>query len=187
LFEDAGAAEAVELFGELEFVVMLEDDEGVMGQEIGGGEKFEGASVIDMVGVGGIDENEIEWRSGRSVAGGEFLEGGEGIGGEDGVARSDLERVEILADEFCGGRVIFDEGNVGGAAAESFNADGAGAGEDVEKARADNAGAEDIEKRFAQAVAGGTKSEPLQALQDTAAIFAGDDAHRREDKRLEKH
>ncbi len=175
------------MFGELEFVVMLEDDEGVVGQEIGGGEEFEGAGIVDVSGVGRIDEDEIEWRSGRSVARGEFLEGGEGVGGEDGVAGGDLERVEILADEFGGGRVIFNEGNVSGAAAESFNANGAGSGEDVEEARADYAGAENVEESLAQAVAGRTKREALQALQDTAAIFAGDDAHEREDKRFEKH
>jgi len=73
--------------------------------------------------------------------------------------------------------VIFDEGYVGGAAAEGFDADGAGAGEDVEEARACYGGAEDVEERFAQAVAGGTESEALQALQDTAAVFASDDAH----------
>ena len=70
------------------------------------------------------------------MADSKFLEGGEGVGGEDGVARSDLERVEILADEFCGGRVIFDESYVGGAAAEGFDAYGAGAGKDVEEVRA---------------------------------------------------
>ena len=177
LLEDAGAAEAVELFGELEFVVMLEDDEGVVGQEIGGGEKFEGAGVIDVGGVGRIDENEIEWRSGRSVARGEFLQGGERVGGEDSVAGGDFERVEVLADEFCGGRMIFDEGHVGGAAAERFDADGASAGEDVKEARANDTRAEDVEERFAKAVAGRAKREPLQALQDAAAIFAGDDSH----------
>ena len=51
-----------------------------------------------MGGVGRIDENEIEWRSGWSVARDEFLEGGEGVGGEDSVAGGDLEGVEILAD-----------------------------------------------------------------------------------------
>src|SRR5580700_8914852 len=122
LLEDAGAAELVELFGELEFVVMLEDDERVGGEKIGGGEKFEGTGVVDVGGVGGIDEYEIERRRGRSVAGGKFLEGGEGVGGEDGGAGGDLEGVEILADEFCGGRVIFDKGYIRGAAAEGFDA-----------------------------------------------------------------
>ena len=86
------------MFGELEFVMVLEDDEGVWREEVRGGEKFEGAGVVDVGGVGGIDEDEIEERRGRSVAGGEFLEGGEGVGGEDGVAGGDFEGVEILAD-----------------------------------------------------------------------------------------
>ena len=86
------------MFGELEFVVMLEDDESVWSEEIGGGEEFEGAGVIDVSGVGGIDVDEIEAWSGRGVARGEFLESGVGVGGEDGVAGGDFERVEILAD-----------------------------------------------------------------------------------------
>jgi len=108
-------------------------------------------------GVGGIDEYEIERRRGRSVAGGKFLEGGEGVGGEDGGAGGDLEGVEILADEFCGGRVIFDKGYIRGAAAEGFDAYGACAGKDVEEAGAYNARAENVEERFAEAVAGGTE------------------------------
>ena len=60
--------------------------------------------------------------------------------------------------------MIFDEGYVGGAAAEGFYANGAGAGEDVEEAGADYAGAEDVKERFAEAVAGGTESEAFEAL-----------------------
>jgi len=76
--------------------------------------------------------------------------------------------------------VILDEGYVGGAAAEGFDADGASACENVEKARAHYARAEDVEERFAQAIAGGTEGESFQALEDAAAIFAGDDAHGKE-------
>jgi hypothetical protein len=60
--------------------------------------------------------------------------------------------------------VIFDEGYVGGAAAEGFNAYGASAGEDVKEARAYNARTEDVEERFAKAVAGGTEGEAFRAL-----------------------
>jgi len=73
--------------------------------------------------------------------------------------------------------VIFDERYVGGAAAEGFNAYGSGASEDVEEARADDAGTEDVEECFAKAVAGGTEREAFQALEDAAAVFAGDYAH----------
>jgi hypothetical protein len=41
--------------------------------------------------------------------------------------------MEILADEFGGGGMIFDEEHVLRAAAEGFDADGAGAGEEVEE------------------------------------------------------
>ena len=74
--------------------------------------------------------------------------------------------------------MIFDEDYVGGAATEGFDADGAGAGEDVEKSGAYDAGAEDVEERFAKAIAGGTKREAFEALQDAAAVFAGDDTHK---------
>lgn len=83
--------------------------------------------------------------------------------------------------------MIFEKGYVGSAAAESFDADGTGTGEDVEEAGAYYAGTEDVEERFAQAVAGGTESEAFEAFEDAAAVFAGDDAHRKENKRLEKH
>ena len=98
MFKDAGAAEAVELFGELEFVVMLEDDESVGGEKISGGEEFQGAGVVDVGGIGGINEDEIEAWSGRGMARREFLQGGECVGGEDSAAGGDFERVEILAD-----------------------------------------------------------------------------------------
>jgi hypothetical protein len=167
----------IELFGELEFVVMLKDDQGVGSEEIGGGEKFEGAGVVDVGSIGGIDEYEVETRSGGSAARGELLEGGMGVGGEDGEAGRDFEGVEILADQFCGGGVILYEGYLGGAAAKGFDADGAGAGEQIEKAGAYDAGTEDVEERFAQAITCGTEGEAFEAFQDTAAVFAGDDAH----------
>ena len=73
--------------------------------------------------------------------------------------------------------MVFDKGYVGGAAAEGFDADRASAGEDVKEARASDAGAEDVEECFAEAVAGGTEGEALEALEDAATVFAGDDAH----------
>lgn len=65
LFQEAGTRETARGFGEMEFVVMLEDDEGVWGQETGGvgGEESEDAVVVGVVGVRRIDEDEIDWRS----------------------------------------------------------------------------------------------------------------------------
>jgi len=177
LLEDAGAAELAELFGEVEFVVMLEDDERVWSEKIGGREKFEGAGVVGGGGVRRVDEDVVDLRAGRFLAGSQHFEATESVDAEDGGAARDFERVEIVANQFCGGRVVFDEGYVGGAAAEGFDAYGAGTGEDVDEARPYDSGAEDVEERFAQAVAGGTESESFQAFEDAAAIFAGDDTH----------
>ena len=98
MFEDACAAKGAELFGQRKFVVMLEDNERVGREKIGSAEKFERASVVDAGGVRGIDEYEIEGRSGRGVTRSEFLQGGKRVGREDGVAGTDFERIEILAD-----------------------------------------------------------------------------------------
>ena len=74
--------------------------------------------------------------------------------------------------------MIFDEDSLGGAAAEGFDPDGAGARKDVEKTGAADTGGEDIEERFAEAVASRAQGVALEGFQDAAAIFAGDYAHR---------
>lgn len=75
--------------------------------------------------------------------------------------------------------MIFDEGHLASAAAERFNANRAGAREDIDKARVGNAIGQNIEKSFAQAVARWAESEALRALEKTAAKFSGDDTHGR--------
>src|ERR1700737_4260083 len=60
-----------------------------------------------------------------------------------------------------GGGVIFDEDCLRRAAADRFNADGAGAREDIEEAGAADVGAEYVEESFAQAVAGWAEGIPL--------------------------
>ena len=73
--------------------------------------------------------------------------------------------------------MIFDEDGFGGAAAEGFDAYGAGAGKNIDETRACDSWAQDVEKRFAQAIARGTEGWAFEAFEDAAAIFAGDDAH----------
>jgi len=73
--------------------------------------------------------------------------------------------------------VIFDEDDFGGSAAESFNADGTGSGEEVYEARTGDVGSQHVEEGFAQAVAGGAQGEAFEALQDAAAVDSGNDAH----------
>ena len=98
LLEDARAAEGAELFGENEFVVMLENDQSVWRKKRGGAEKFECASVVDRGGVRRIEEHVIDGRDGRFMARSEHFEATKSVGGEDGGAGSDFERIEILAD-----------------------------------------------------------------------------------------
>ncbi len=177
LAEDARLEEAADLMGQLEGAAMLDDDEAALAEKWGGAEEAEDAVVLIFFGVGRVDENEIEWWVRGLVAGGEFLESAQGVEGKDLCSVGDCERFEIAADESRGGGMVFDEDDVDGAAACSFDTDRAGAGEDVEEARAGDVGAEDVEEGFAEAIAGGTEGGALEAFEDAAAIFAGDDAH----------
>jgi len=177
LLEDARAAEGPELFGENEFVVMLENDESVWRKKRGRAQKFECAGVVDGGGVRRIEEHVIDERRGRFVARSEHFEAAKGVGGKDGGAGSDFERIEILADQFRGRSMIFDEDGFSGAAAEGFDAYGAGAGKDIDETRVHDSWAQDVEKGLAQAITCGTEGRAFEALEDAAAIFAGDDAH----------
>jgi len=73
--------------------------------------------------------------------------------------------------------VILDEDDFGGAAAEGFNADGAGSGKKIDESRAGYICGQHVEECFAQAVTCGPQSEALEALQDAASVDSGDDAH----------
>ncbi len=74
--------------------------------------------------------------------------------------------------------VGLDEDRFRGAAAEGFDADGSSAGENVDKERIRDRGAENVEKRFTQAVAGGAEFQQARAFQYAAPIFASDNTHR---------
>jgi len=182
LFEEADADEAAGRLGESEFVMVLEDDEPVGREKCSavGGEEVERATVIIVSSVRRIGEDEVQGRSRRRVAGGEFFEGGEGVGSENGRAARDSKRVEIAADEFRGRRVMFDEDGFDGAAAKRFDAHGASARENVEETRAFHCAAQNVEQRLAQPVTCRTQCVTFEAFQYPAAIFTGDDAHGRD-------
>ena len=161
LAEDAGLQEASDALGQIERAAMLGDDEAALAEKWGRAEEAERAVVLIFFGVGGIDENEIERGVGGLVAGSEFFEGAECVEGEDLGSAGDCEGFEVATNQGSGGCVVFDEHDFEGAAAESFDADGAGAGEDVEETRAGDVGAEDVEESFAEAVAGGAERVAL--------------------------
>jgi hypothetical protein len=177
LAEDASLEKAADAVGELESAAVLGDYEAALTEKWGGAEEAEDAVVLRFFGVGRVDEDEIEWGVGRFVLVGDFLEGAEGVEGEDLGSAGDCEGFEVAANQDSGGGVVFDEDDFEGAAAEGFDANGAGAGEDIEKAGARDVGAEDVEEGFAKAVAGGAEGVALEGFEDAAAIFAGDDAH----------
>src|SRR5712692_4458805 len=104
-------------------------------------------------------------------------EAAKSVHGEHGHASIDAQRFEIAANQRGSGGVIFDEDDFGSAAAEGFDADGAGSGEKIDESRAEDVGGQHVEERFAQAVAGGAQGEAFEAFQDAAAVDSRDDAH----------
>src|ERR1700730_14984066 len=85
--------------------------------------------------------------------------------------------MKILPNEFSGRRVIFNEQDVDGAAADGFDANRAGTSEKINELRAGDLRAKNVEERFAETVAGGAQRRAVETLQDAAAISSGDDAH----------
>src|SRR2546429_2253714 len=68
----------------------------------------------------------------------------------------------------------------GGAAAERLDANRARSRKKVEESRTGNIPPQHVEEGLAQAVAGRAKGQAFKALQNAAAIGAGDHAHRQE-------
>jgi len=148
--------EVFDLVWEGEGLAVFGDDNGVGGEKFGGAEVAEHAEIVIGGGVGRVEEDVAErWLSG--VARGHGLQAAKGVGGKNRCAGADGEGFEIFADEGGGGRVVFDEDDFRGATAEGFDADGAGAGEEVDEMRAGDFLSEDVEEGFAKLVAGGTE------------------------------
>ena len=145
LAEDAGLVETTEALRELVRAAMLGDDQAALAKKWGGAEESEDALVLIFFGVRRVDESEIEGGVGGLVACGEFLEGAEGVQREDVHSVGDFKGLEIASDQDGGGRVVFDKHHFGRAAADGFDADGAGAGEDIEEAGTADIGAEHVE------------------------------------------
>jgi hypothetical protein len=146
LAEHADALQLTECPRKIESAAVFGDDESVRREKRSGAEKGEGAAVFVGGGIGGIEKNDVERRARRSVFRGEALQAPQGVELENPCATANAEGIEILLNESGSARMVFDEHDVGGTAAERFDADGARAGEDVEEAAAGNAPGEDVEK-----------------------------------------
>jgi hypothetical protein len=75
-----------------------------------------------------------------------------------------ISRREI-ANEMDGLGMTFHEGDKCGAAAHSFDANGAGSGKQIEKARILDARPENVEQSFSEHIAGGAEPEAFQRFQ----------------------
>jgi len=177
LAEDASLEKAADALGEIESAAVLDDYEAALAEKWGGAEEAEDAVVLRFFGVGRVDEDEIEWWVRGLVAGSEFFEGAKSVQRKNLRPAGDGEGCEVATNQDCGGGMVFDEDDFEGAAAEGFDANGAGAGEDIEEAGARDVGAEDVEEGFAKTVAGGAEGVALEGFEDAAAEFTGDDAH----------
>src|ERR1700722_3167369 len=100
-----------------------------------------------------------------------------GIHLQDGGAFADLQGFEIVADQFGGGSVIFNEEDVFGAPAQGLDADRAGAGEKIEEAGARDSGGENVEEGFAEPVAGGAEVGGVEGFELARAVQAGNYTH----------
>jgi hypothetical protein len=173
LLKLAGELETVKDFRQIDAGAVLDDDDSARSDQVGFIEKFKGADVVVFFIVRRIEKNKI----GHQMASGKFLQAADGVGFDYFGGGKHLQRFEILLDELYGGCVGLDEDDLFCAAANRFDADGAGAGEKIDEERVVHRGAEDVEQGFAQTIAGGADFEIARSFQKTAAIFACDDAH----------
>ena len=153
------------------------DNQAAWREKRRGAKKGEDAAIFFGGSVGRIEENDVERSACGSMLRGKALQAPQRVELENACASADAQRIEILLNKGGSGGMVFDEHNFAGAAAEGLDADGAGAGEEVEEAAAGDAFGQDVEKGLAEAVAGGAKGKALEALELAAAKCSGDDAH----------
>lgn len=108
--------------------IVLVDDEGSGCQWSLSDECLQGGEGV-FAEVGRVGEDEVEGGHGGEQANG----GGQGSA-DDGGATEEVESADVVVDGFEGRAVALDEGCVGGAAGDGFEAEGTGAGEEVEDA-----------------------------------------------------
>src|SRR5690348_5220396 len=172
------AAEDSGFGGESQLVMVLGDDDRGSRKKGRAAEKLEDAFVFIRGGVGRIEKNNVEGgRGGNAVALRELFEAEEGVAGKNPKSLDDCEGRKVFANQFDGRIVLFEEDDFLRAAAECFDADGAGSREDVQEARAFDHRAEDVEESFAEAVAGGPEFASPERFDLAAAELSGDDAH----------
>ena len=162
LLEEARAVKCAVFFCEWILFAMLDEDDGSGAEQRGmfTGDQVQCVGVLVDGFVRWVEEDDVD----TLLALGEGDEQACRAAVFDGVAAGDLERGKIFADGGQRGGCVFREPDVRCAAADGLNADGAGAGVEIDESRAFDAGGEDVEKRFAEAVAGGARVETAVGL-----------------------
>jgi hypothetical protein len=180
----AGLVEGSIAGGEWSFAGVLGDDEGIRGEELaasGAAEEVQGRFVLDLEVVGRVEEEDVDGAGWGLDGLAEAVEKGSGAAVFEGVALGDLEGREIRAEGGDGGGGLLGEPDVESAAADGLDADGAGAGVEIDEAAAFNTRGEDVEEGLAEAVAGGAGFGATGRDELTGTVGAGDDAHSLDD------
>jgi hypothetical protein len=146
LTKHADTLQLTERLRKIEGAAVLGDHKGAGREKRSGAKKGEDAAIFIDSSVRRIEENDVEKSACRSVFRGEALQSPQSVELENSRAAENAERIEILLNEGGSGRMVFDEHRFSGTATEGFDADGAGAGEDVEEAATGDAFSQDVEK-----------------------------------------
>ena len=140
--------------------MVFDDDDATRGDEVRGVKECEDFLVVGGFFVGWIEEEEI----GEQAAGGNFFQAAQSWGLDQLRGGPNVERFEIFADQARGFGARFDEDCFARAAADGFDAYGAGSGEEVNEEGIFYGRAENVEEGFAQAIAGGAKALRARAF-----------------------
>nr|CAI0336319.1 hypothetical protein SHINE37_40173 [Rhizobiaceae bacterium] len=162
--------------GRLNIGTLLEDRKGAADEPAAAGCRVE-RPLAEALGIGRIGEEQVE-RLHRADAAERRR-----IAPEDLRAADHAERLDVGMQEPPALDALFDEEHRARAARQRLQADGAGAGEEIEHARAvERFGIgvrEDVEQAFARAVGRRADVVRLRRRQRPAAEFTADDAHGR--------
>ncbi len=164
LFERPGLRERAVAGAEGRLAAVFGDDQRTGGEDADAADaaqQVEGVGVVGLGLPGRVEVDEVEelgCAGGLGGLFGEAFEEGAGAALVDGHTAIDPKGFEVGAECGEGWVGALGEEDVGCAAAERLDADGAGAGVEVGEAAAVEARREDVEEGLAQAVAGGTRA-----------------------------
>ena len=154
----------------------MAEGHGASGREVlprdGGGEAAHVLRPLAEETVGRVEEDDVD-----VLRGGRGVEPSEQVAGDDRAAVGDAQGRDVFLQAVEGGPVGFEEGGVGRAAAERFEAHAPRAGETVVDAGAVDHGGEDVEQRLLHPVGDGARDVAGGGEEPAPAELAGDDAH----------